>query len=545
MTLSDFLERLRAAERTVDVLKRKVIGLYGEAGSSAILERLAREEHRRREVDERRRLAEARANDLAKYSRELEEEVLRRTEALRAIHDNVGCGFLLVDERGVVLPGFTRSCFGLFCVDQVDGVPLAELLGTLDPRERASFELGIAQVFDDWLPEEVTLAQIPTRCVVGGRILRFEFRCIREGERVASLLVTITDATSHELAMTENATNRALIQALRQKAAFAGFVADAKQLLDQARTDLGDQELVRRAIHTVKGNSAAYGLQGVVDAAHRVEEDEITEAGIGEVEDELRGFLELGRDALGIELDQEEVPSYEVSIEEAERLRELVEDCAANEGAIRSWAARLHLRPAEQLVGPLDQFVERLGAKLGKVVEFELVGADVLLDAEWVGPVLGTLSHCIRNAVDHGIEEHGERSGKPMFGTVALRFFDCGEVLRIEVSDDGRGIDPEILAAKAIERGVWTEAERDAASEEEVLELIFSDGLSTAAEVSDTSGRGVGMGAVRASVVDRGGRVRVESALGSGTTLHLELPKPPSPGNPGDAGDVCGERLAA
>jgi len=134
--------------------------------------------------------------------------------------------------------------------------------------------------------------------------------------------------------------------------------------------------------------------------------------------------------------------------------------------------------------------------------------------------------HMIRNALDHGIEGREERlrTGKPPLGTIALNAFQKGNQVLLEVEDDGRGMDPKALAAVAVQRGILTPEEARDLSPRDALSLIFRPGFTTRAEVTDTSGRGVGMDVVKTNIGKLGGVVEVTSDVGIGTKITITLP---------------------
>jgi chemotaxis protein histidine kinase CheA len=159
-------------------------------------------------------------------------------------------------------------------------------------------------------------------------------------------------------------------------------------------------------------------------------------------------------------------------------------------------------------------------------VEFVMVGGDVKLDARKVRPVVRTLAHLLRNALDHGIESPDDRGEKPTTGRVEVRVEECATEWTIHVTDDGRGIDTDALAAESVRRGLLTADDAASMSTAEKRNLIFMDGLSTAAAASDVSGRGVGMAAVKAAVEAEGGEMDVSSTRGEGTQFVIHIPKP-------------------
>ncbi|GEM44384.1 hybrid sensor histidine kinase/response regulator [Deinococcus cellulosilyticus] len=185
----------------------------------------------------------------------------------------------------------------------------------------------------------------------------------------------------------------------------------------------------------------------------------------------------------------------------------------------------LRLRPASLMVTPLERLVRDLARGQNKKLHFETSGTDTELDRNLLDPLRDALMHLIRNAIDHGLEtpEERRRSGKPEVGRLGLHIQSRGESIQLTLSDDGRGIQLERVRQKAIERGMVQD--QDLLSQEEVHDLLFQPGFSTAQQVSSISGRGVGLDAVRANVDLLGGEVWLSSVEGEGTTFHLRLPQ--------------------
>ncbi len=167
-----------------------------------------------------------------------------------------------------------------------------------------------------------------------------------------------------------------------------------------------------------------------------------------------------------------------------------------------------------------------MSRELNKKVELVTRGETTESDKRIVDLLFEPLLHLVRNALDHGIEspEQRRRVGKSEVATITMQASRTGDRLMVEVIDDGLGIDPDIVKRKARERGLLAADELAALSDEQAVNLIFSAGFSTAAEVSDISGRGVGMDVVRTTVERIGGRVSLASRVGAGTTIRLDLP---------------------
>lgn len=201
---SDYRRRAEAAEKTVAVLKRKVVELYN--GDQSMIHRQLEATKRREDENRRKReLAELKSKELARYNEILESEVKRRTDAIKTILDNVTFGFLVVGRDLIVRPEVTRSCGMLFETTDVQERYLADLL-RLCGRDREQFHLSCDQVFEDILPEEVSLAQLRQKFPQpSGKIIKAEGSVIRdEHHEVKAMLFTISDITALESATREN-----------------------------------------------------------------------------------------------------------------------------------------------------------------------------------------------------------------------------------------------------------------------------------------------------------------------------------------------------
>jgi two-component system chemotaxis sensor kinase CheA len=170
--------------------------------------------------------------------------------------------------------------------------------------------------------------------------------------------------------------------------------------------------------------------------------------------------------------------------------------------------------------------VRDLSQTLGRKVRLEVEGQDTELDKSLLEAIKDPLTHAVRNALDHGIEPPEKRAaaGKDPEGTLRLRALQEGSHVIIEVSDDGAGIAVDRVREKAVERKLITRERAAQATDREMLQMIFVPGFSTAAQITNVSGRGVGMDVVRTNVEKIGGKVEIESRVGRGTTLRLRIP---------------------
>jgi signal transduction histidine kinase CheA len=191
---------------------------------------------------------------------------------------------------------------------------------------------------------------------------------------------------------------------------------------------------------------------------------------------------------------------------------------------LRDIAFSIVLIPIETLITRFHRLVRDLSRSLNKDVRFVTEGTDTEMDKTIIEGLSDPLMHILRNSLDHGIEdaETRIRAGKPAQGTILLRSFYSGTNVMIQVSDDGAGMDPKAIQAKAVERGIVS-ADRKL-SKREILELVFLPGFSTSKVVTEVSGRGVGMDVVKRKIMELRGEVEVDSEMGVGTTITIKLP---------------------
>ncbi|HEX6620068.1 MAG TPA: chemotaxis protein CheA, partial [Solirubrobacteraceae bacterium] len=230
----------------------------------------------------------------------------------------------------------------------------------------------------------------------------------------------------------------------------------------------------------------------------------------------LMGELVVQRTQVEVLAAQAEVPG----------LSQAMQDLTRCSHALQSIVMQVRMIPVEAVFLRFPRLVRDLSSKLGKHVELELVGQDTELDRTVVDALGDPLVHLVRNALDHGLETPAEReaAGKPTAGTVRISARHAGGNVVITVADDGRGVDPHAVAAKAVRAGLIAPEQADAIDMARAVELLFMPGFSTRDQADDISGRGIGMDAVRAKVRELGGEVLLTSEPGTGSTAQIRLP---------------------
>ncbi len=247
-------------------------------------------------------------------------------------------------------------------------------------------------------------------------------------------------------------------------------------------------------------------------------------------EERVDGFLE---DVSSLFITIERLKDLQQRMAERMKAHELVDELRqinatlSNQStALQQGVVELRRVPARELFAKFPRVARSLASKLGKQIDVHVDGEDIEIDKSLVEDLDGPLMHMIRNVCDHGIETPQEREsrGASAVGSLWLSCSLTKTHVVITVRDDGRGIDPDRLRKKAIESGWHSEESARMLSDQEATELIFHPGLSTAEQVTDISGRGVGLDVVRTRLREHNGDVKVESQLGKGTVFRLEIP---------------------
>ncbi|EAL2830410.1 hybrid sensor histidine kinase/response regulator [Campylobacter lari] len=238
----------------------------------------------------------------------------------------------------------------------------------------------------------------------------------------------------------------------------------------------------------------------------------------------LIGELVLGKNRLlKIYDDVEERYDGEKFLEE---LNQVVSQLSIVTTDIQLAVMKTRMQPIAKVFNKFPRVVRDLGRELGKQMELEISGEETELDKSIVEEIGDPIMHMIRNSCDHGIEDPATRiaNGKPEKGTVNLKAYNEGNHIVVEIADDGKGLDADVLKSKAIEKNLITEREADQMSDKEAFALIFKPGFSTAAKITNVSGRGVGMDVVKTNIEKLNGVIEIDSELGKGTVMKLKIP---------------------
>ncbi|QFK73232.1 chemotaxis protein CheA [Pradoshia sp. D12] len=207
-------------------------------------------------------------------------------------------------------------------------------------------------------------------------------------------------------------------------------------------------------------------------------------------------------------------------------LFETVEHMTRISGDMQTIILNMRMVPVETVFNRFPRMVRQLARNLNKHIRLEIIGAETELDRTVIDEIGDPLLHLLRNALDHGIETPEARrdKGKPEEGTVILKAYHSGNHVFIEIEDDGAGINTDVVVTKAVDKGIITEEQAEIMTERQKNELLFASGFSTAKEISDISGRGVGLDVVKNTIESLGGSVSINSRLGYGSIFSVKLP---------------------
>lgn len=334
-----------------------------------------------------------------------------------------------------------------------------------------------------------------------------------------------------------------VLDALESAVEFVATVPDRETIEDGGFEDgfavFADVEEPELAAESVESHSkvAAVTAEDVTDAlAEQAEDEESSD----QEDSSSKQFSAEEIDSVRVDIDRldqlyglvERFVTAHVNLsrgveeEDVQRIGENAESLKRITDEFQDAVMEMRLLPLNRVIGKFPRMVRDLSRDLGKEVEFSVEGDDVRLDRAILGQIGDPLMHVLRNSVDHGIEPPDEReaAGKPREGSVVLRARRERDRAVIEIEDDGQGLDPEEIRQTAIERAVAPAEEIEAMPDDEVFNLVFQPGFSTTDEVTDVSGRGVGMNVVHETVMALDGSIDVDSELGKGTTVTINLP---------------------
>jgi two-component system chemotaxis sensor kinase CheA len=476
-------------------------------------------------------MIQARDRELEGHRANLEDQVKERTrdldqrnQEMRLVLSNVDQGLVIVDREGVMGPERSAALTSWF--GQAGAEPLGSYIDRACPGFAGKLAMAWSQLLDGMLPIELNLAQLPDIAVAeSGRHYALGYRPIGlSGDHFDKLLVIVSDITARvekERSDAEQAQIIAMFEHVTgDRNGFLDFFEETDSTIERltGKTQR-DLTLEMRELHTLKGNFGLFGLKLLATLVHKLE-DECIEAQRGpDAEQKLRlraaweRVASRARTLLG-----DGAMSMTVSRRDVEQLLEALRANMPYD-ELMGRVSRLLLDPVAPKLTRIGERARGLAERLGKGPVDIAVEADGVRAPGDIGWLWVVLPHVVANSVDHGLDSADERAnvGKNGPATLRLTAKERNRSLIIEIADNGRGIDWERVREKAKRAGLPHQTEQD------LIQALFSDGVSTKDEASEVSGRGIGLAAVAAACKEHGASVRVSTEPGQGTVFQLTL----------------------
>jgi two-component system chemotaxis sensor kinase CheA len=446
------------------------------------------------------------------------------TQAQRFLLDNVSDGLATVDANGA-MSGQCSATLVRWLGRPDEGDLLWDFVGRTNPGFAKNLAFAWESITDDILPLEVVIDQLPRRLDANGIPLGVTYQpLVTQGGKLGNMLVVLRDLTAElerERLDAEQQEFAAAVHRMTQsRDTFRSFLDEGDRLVRQVVAESTSRVYLLRALHTLKGTCALFGLRTMAQAWHAVE-DHLAEGGglTAPEREQLHGqwsalsakFRGLLGDAQG---------SITFSRNEYLDMFKVLSGGAPSDVVVQF--ADAALTPIRGQLESLAEQAVQLAERLGKgTVDARVECMNVRAPRGKMAPFWSAMAHAVRNAVDHGIEEESVRvaCGKPAAARITLEARESASELVVEVKDDGRGIDWEKLRAKTRAAGLPGE------SQDDLVRALFTDGISSRDEATETSGRGVGLGALQTACASLGGKIEIETTPSVGTTMRFVFPR--------------------
>lgn len=485
--------------------------------------------------------------ELQNYSKNLEKMVDERTAEVKklnttmtALLDSLQQGFFIFNKDGICLDVASKACLNTIQCHP-SGMKIWDVL-KLPEKQVEGFKKWTLTLFSEMLPfEDLAPLGPPTFPNSDGKHIQLEYYPLKDVDnQTDGIVVVASDISNLITAQNEAAKERSHVQMIlklvKHKKEVFSFINETQSLLSQLDAEIikaeVDQASYFRLLHTLKGGAASFSIQKMVDICHHAENylSEYKYNPTPELLEKLKVnskairptfqlFLEDNRQIIGNPADlKERMIEKPLSV-----FVEFSKVWSTQKEFINSFNSFFILEPIENYFRQYDEVLQNIAANENKQIKrLKYINGDLKIYPEPYESLFSTFIHAFRNSIDHGIETPEERLkfGKPEAGQIIVEFSTDTKNLFINISDDGRGIDPAIIRKKLFEKGINADAESD----QKVIQHVFDSQLSTKDQVTELSGRGVGMDAILIAAKKLNGHARVESSFGKGMTLKIEIP---------------------
>jgi signal transduction histidine kinase/DNA-binding response OmpR family regulator len=498
---------------------------------------------------------------LTKWNRSLEVKVKERTYALQNLLDHAGQGFLTFDAHLIVQEEYSMECRSLFG-GAIEFQRFDELIHPDSAVDRIHMRDVLSAVFEteEELHREVCLSLLPTEVALDGKKVTLQYKWIEDSVSERKVMAIVTDVSEQrhleDRMEKERRILKMVVRVITYYRDFKDLIEDYREFVSAGVTGLMSAPVPLRdkwmelfhQVHTFKGNFAQIDFLYVVEKLHSLEtelldwkervheqpEDTFVASFFSEFVEQcewlawLEEDLHVLKSILG-ERFEESKETITIEKDRLEHLEQKISTLLSTPEAtlIIGELRKLHYRPFRELLSMYPEHVMNVAAQQGKrLYPVVVVGGEELVDPELYSEFARSLIHVFRNMIDHGIEAPEERlaAGKEEQGRIGCEIMVQEHAIKVLLSNDGAAIDLAQLRRLAVEKGLLTAEQYDLLTAEEQRMIIFSERFSTRSAVSELSGRGVGLSAVRKTVEELGGRVLVDSSPEHGTVFLFEVP---------------------
>lgn len=488
--------------------------------------------------------------------KDLRQEIQTKNESIKKLLDNADQGFLSFHEDQIIYEEHSSVCNVLFQTP-IARLHFGELMKDyLDPKQHRLLIETLSRVFseENKSKAKVYLTLLPVEFKAGDRYISINYKLIsfRPKKILMVILTDITDKKVLEKKNQEEKNNMKLVlSALNSKTEMLDAIEEATTFFSEELHEIfahgkSFKEIIGelfRIIHTMKGDFALRMMHNTAFNLHVIEDKlaGMLKNGEAQTMEELRSLmlsiqsddilkedLDIIKGFLGNKFFESD-KSITISSERLETMLSLIDARFSGEDKsfLITTIQELTYPSLNSILSGYNEYIQILALKLDKIIsDFEISGDTVFVNRQLYSGFLKSIIHIFRNLVDHGIESTEERveKGKEEKGKIQCGIYRNEKSFVLEISDDGKGIDPEKILNIAVSKGIYCPEQVTNLSKREIVNTIFLDSFSTKIEVSMLSGRGVGLSAVRTEVESLGGQVEVITALNKGTTFSITLP---------------------
>lgn len=482
-------------------------------------------------------------DQLAELNHTLEDKVIEKTRSIKHLLDNTGQGFLSFDQEFYIQKEYSKECYQIFNTNNIVGEKIQDLLFD-DSIQKTEFIEWMSRAFNGQLDFELIVDLAVKEVQYNNSFYNIEYRLLKNDqiETIMMILTNITEQRELELAHKRDQSYVKMILAvLRYQEQFRAFYDDFQSINKQINSVNSNVSLLRseeyyqeffRNIHTLKGTAAAFDMIDLQDALHTLEsylqnrqfDENLLKDYFDCILDKFTKVTKQLKKDLGdaIEFHQKRIIISNIDFKDS------LEEIKKHNLDLYTKLSHYVLSPISQLFEPYKLLVQQIADQQEKMLHPLAIKGDlVLVNLDSYQELNTSLVHLFRNAVDHGIEspEHRDEQGKDPEGSICIDIQEVQDSIHISIVDDGAGINPQFIAKSLINKALSTQDEVDKMTDTQLVHAVFLPGFSSKDQINETSGRGVGMDAVKHAVEKLKGSIRIESKVGEGSKFFIEVPK--------------------